>query len=74
MTPRRISAVLCLAGALLIVWGVVNSSWWRGRLENRVAVADLKIGLTAVTGCAHDQTGTWRCESVEWKQVGVTTE
>lgn len=74
MGPRRISALLCVAGALLIAWSVLSTSWWRGRVEARGARATLGIGLTSLRGCTHDQTGAWRCESIEWKRVGVTPD
>ncbi len=74
MTPRRISAVLCLLGALLIAWGVLTSRWWTARIETPVAVADVKIGLVSLTGCAHDPAGVWRCETVEWKRLGVSVD
>lgn len=74
MGPRRISALLCVAGALLIAWGVLTTSWWRGRVEAPGARATLRIGLTSLRGCAHDQAGVWRCESIEWKRVGVSAD
>ncbi|HVK72778.1 MAG TPA: hypothetical protein VM734_05635 [Kofleriaceae bacterium] len=74
MTPRRLSALLCLAGAVLIAWAVLTNAWWSARIRNDVAVADLKIGLVSLTGCTHDAGGTWRCESVDWKRVGVTAD
>jgi len=74
MTPRRISALLCLVGAALIAWGVMTKAWWGARLDTPVMVADLKIGLVSLTGCTHDGAGVWRCESVDWKQLGVTTD
>lgn len=74
MTPRRISAVLCLAGALLLAYGALTSRWWAARLETPVAVADIKIGLVSLTGCSHDAEGVWRCETVEWKRLGVSVD
>lgn len=74
MTPRRISAALCLVGAALIAWGVLANGWWKARLQTPVVVADLKIGLVSLTGCTHDPAGTWRCESADWKDLGVPVD
>jgi hypothetical protein len=68
---RRISAALALAGVVLIVWSIFSPAWWKARVENDVIVVDIKLGLTGVTGCGHDPAGVWRCESVEWKDVGA---
>jgi hypothetical protein len=74
MNPRRVSALLCAAGAVLIAWAVLSPSWWRGRIETPTATADLKIGLVSLTGCTHDAAGVWRCESADWKRIGVTPD
>ena len=74
MSPRRWSALLCLVGAALIVWGVTSKAFWWKRLQNDVMVGDVKLGLVSVTACTHDALGTWRCESVDWKRIGVTAD
>jgi len=72
MRARRISAVLCLVGAVLIAVGVVRHRWWTTRVVTPDRIVDVRIGLTGLTGCTHDQAGVWRCESVEWDELGVT--
>lgn len=74
MGPRRISALLCVVGALLIAWGILSTSWWRGRIEAPGVTVELKIGLTDLSGCTHDAAGVWRCETTDWKRVGVTPD
>jgi hypothetical protein len=74
MSPRRVSAVLCLAGAVMIAWGVFLNNWWWVRISRPEIVVDVKIGLVSFTGCRHDDAGVWRCASVDWKQIGVPAE
>jgi hypothetical protein len=70
-TQRRVSAALCLAGAVLVALAVVGSYWWLKRVDIHGTPVDIKLKLTSITGCAHDPAGTWRCESIEWKEIGV---
>lgn len=74
MTPRRISALLCALGAALIAWGVLSTTWWFARIDLAEIVLDLKLGLVSVTGCTHDPSGAWRCETVDWSKLGVTAD
>jgi hypothetical protein len=59
---------------MLIAWGVLSTSWWGGRVEAPGARATLGIGLTSLRGCTGDGAGVWRCDSIEWKRVGVTPD
>src|SRR4051794_32230002 len=70
MSPRRISALLCLICALLIAWGVLADGWWSMRMGSSELRVEMKIGLVGLSGCKHEA-GRTQCESLPWKQIGV---
>jgi hypothetical protein len=71
LTQRRLWAAASLAGAVMLLVAVIGSSFWINRIDFPAGTIDLKVGLTSVTGCAHDPNGVWRCESVDWETIGA---
>lgn len=68
MTPRRITAALCLAAIVLLLWGAFSKRWFVGEMRSYEINGNVLIGLTGITACVATADVT-RCESVQWSQV-----
>jgi hypothetical protein len=68
MTPRRITAAICLVAIVLLVAGAFSKRWLVADVRSYEMNGSIRIGLTGVQACIATEEIA-RCENVEWSQL-----
>ncbi len=68
MTPRRITAAICLAAIVLLLVGAFSKRWFVADLRTSELNGSLRMGLTGVSACMATVDAT-HCEQVTWSQL-----
>jgi hypothetical protein len=68
MTPRRITAAICLVAIVLLLAGAFSKRWLVADMRSYEMNASLRIGLTGVQVCVATEEIA-RCENVDWSKL-----
>ena len=68
MTPRRVTAAICLVAIVLLVMGAFSKRWLVADVRRPDVNASVRIGLTSIRYClASEMIST--CEKVSWSTL-----
>jgi len=68
MTPRRITAALCLVAIVLLVMAAFSKRWLVADPRSYEMNGKVRVGLTGISACIATEEIA-RCEKVEWSQI-----
>jgi len=68
MTPRRVTAAVCLVAIVLLLMGAFSRRWLVADLRSDQLNASLRIGLTKLSMCATTVEASV-CQQLSWSEV-----